>query len=183
MDPGQERGKLRDRAPVRVRVPTVKYRIAGGVRAELHQQLRPSTIADLVPVRGQEQFPRGLGQGLPGYETLVLRRTFGDPLFQQGHEHVRLAAELRVDDPLGEAGLLGDGIHRGAAVAPVQEHAAGRVEHGRPVPLELLRAPQSYRHAHIRYQWYSNVNGIWIMKESRPGTRSAHVPECTDPPG
>ena len=73
MEPGQERGELLNRAPVRVRVPAVEHRIAGGVRAELHQQPRPSLLADHVPVRGQEQFPRGLGQGLPGCETLVLR--------------------------------------------------------------------------------------------------------------
>jgi hypothetical protein len=83
MEPGQECGELRDRAPVRVRVPAVEHGIAGGVCAELHQQLRPSLLADHVPVGCQEQLPRRLGQGLPGRDTLVLRRTLGDPLFQQ----------------------------------------------------------------------------------------------------
>ena len=48
MEPGEKRGELCNRAPVRVRVPAVEHGIAGGMRAELHQQLRPSLLARLI---------------------------------------------------------------------------------------------------------------------------------------
>ena len=67
-----------------------------------------------------------------------LRGALADPRLKQGEEHVGLAVELRVDDSLGEAGLLGDRVHGGARVATGEEDPPGGREHKLAVALDLL---------------------------------------------
>ena len=81
--------------------------------------------ADRVACDLDEPLWSGHGLGEPGAVAAAL----GDALFEEGEEEVVLAAELRVDDALREAGGQRDRVERGAVVALVEERAVSGVEH------------------------------------------------------
>ena len=58
---------------------------------------------------------------LPG-SRCVLRGALGDPVRQQGQEHVGLAVEPGVDHPLEEARLIGDLLQRHGVIPAGHEH-------------------------------------------------------------
>ena len=99
----------------------------------------------------------------PAETRVVLFGSLGDAGLEQRQEQVGLARELGVDDALGEAGLLGDGLQRGAGVPALEEHPSRGGEHEGAVALPLLRPGQPLRHdAETNTVGIRDVNGFWI---------------------
>ena len=131
---------------VQGRVPAVELGIPGGVDPELGDQQPPARRAALGPLGQVEQ--RGEVPGasqFPG-QLRVLRGPLGDPVLEQGQEHVGLAGEARVHRALGEARLVGDLVQGRGVVAPLQEHPAGRGQQQGAVAVVLFGAGQARAH-------------------------------------
>jgi len=82
MNPAENRGDAPDRAGVRLGVPLVQLRVAGGMSAEFHEQLRPSGLSSSVGCRRHDQFPQSVGTGRGRSDALVLRAAVADPALQ-----------------------------------------------------------------------------------------------------
>jgi hypothetical protein len=90
----------------------------------------------------------------------MMRRALLHPLLEQREEQVGLAAELGVDDTLGEPGFVRDGLQGGARVPAGNEDPLGRRQDQFPVSFDLFYAAQPSGHAQIKYRRYLDVNGI-----------------------
>src|SRR6266581_3504538 len=157
---------------VQLGIAPVQLRDARGMRTELDDEQGPLRLSLLDAVR---QLRLGLGE-LPSVqrigELVVLLGALGDPRLKQGKEHVRLALELRVDDALGEAGLLSDRVQRGARVTAGQEYPAGGRQHQLPVALDLLVPAHFHRahfhRAHFHRAHFHGVRPHPVLRAVRP---------------
>ena len=131
---------------VQGRVPAVELGIPGGVEPELGDQQPPARRAALVPLGLVEQRGEVPGASQFAGQLRVPRGPLGDPVLEQGQEHVGLAGEARVHRALGETRLVGDLVQGRGVVAPLQEHPAGRGQQQGAVAVVLFGAGQARAH-------------------------------------
>ena len=137
--------------PSTVRACRAAYlRLSSGSRAawtpELGDQQPPARRAALVPLGLVEQRGEVPGASQLAGQLRVPRGPLGDPVLEQGQEHVGLAGEARVHRALGEARLVGDLVQGRGVVAPLQEHPAGRGQQQGAVAVVLFGAGQARTH-------------------------------------
>ena len=145
-DGGENRRDPVHRPRVQGRVPAVELGVPGGVDPELGDQQPPAGRGPLLPLGQVEHGGEVPGAGqLPG-QPGVLPGPLGDPVLEQGQEHVGLAGEARVHRALGEARLIGDLLQGRGVVAAVEEDPAGRGQQQGAVAVVLFGAGQARAH-------------------------------------
>jgi hypothetical protein len=75
-------------------------------------------------------------------DALVLCGPVLDPGFEQGKEHVRFAAELRIHHAAGEPGIIGDRLQTGAGIPTRQEHPPRGGKDELTITRDLLGTPK-----------------------------------------
>ena len=113
---------------------------------ELGDQQPPARRAALGPLGQVDHGGEVPGTGQILGQLGVLPGPLGDPVLEQGQEHVGLAGEARVHRALGEARLVGDLVQGRGEIAPLQEHPAGRRQEQGAVAVVLFGTGQARAH-------------------------------------